>query len=34
VLIRGAQIDGSGLVGFGENPLTGHLAIATRTDDQ
>jgi hypothetical protein len=27
VLIRGARIDGSGRVGFGENPLIGHLVI-------
>jgi len=27
VLIRGGRIDGDGLVGFGENPLIGHLII-------
>jgi hypothetical protein len=27
VLVRGARIDGDGLVGFGENPLIGHLII-------
>jgi hypothetical protein len=27
VLIRGAQLDGNGPVGFGENPLIGHLVI-------
>jgi hypothetical protein len=27
VLVRGARIDGEGLVGFGEQPLIGHLII-------
>jgi hypothetical protein len=31
VLVRGAQLDGNGPVGFGEAPLIGHLIIPPET---